>query len=292
MPTKKKRDPRGAKPKEKRGRPLETTATPDRKTILERTRKAFGSTGLRHLNDEQCVYFYQELQQLLLTDKHPHARILDWIHSLNIPRVEEQKHSTLRLSVRKAGNRLFGTVRDVRRRDAHRIAKAKAIKEEFNPIEETIRSVQKFRDEFDYWAKKSRERDEPNVNVAKLGTLYKDSVKDSVELFQAMKLIDEKDIEKARERVSIGSIQVMINQNDAQHSTGFLDKFLSRITDFPEITDGEQHCEAGIDTTDGEPGAREAITVEHWEGREDPQETDEDDGSLFGEPPEGDDGGD
>lgn len=284
------------------------TKLPTRDVMLRLTRQAFGKTTLQSMSDEQAIAFYKELWGLLRSTNAPYARIRDWLHTLQLPQIEARSEETLKLNVKLIGRRLFGKIKDTWKTipEAHkqlREQKEQAverveteergkIKEElqakFDPLRETIAATVRFREEFEFWAKKSRYREIADPQLAKLGTLYRESIRDSIETFKTLDLIDEDVMERARQQVNINSINVLVNQGDQEKTNNLLDSFLSKISELPNMIEGG-NCEAGPDTTDGESGTGETITVEYREGTESLSERDEIDRGIPGEPPEGDD---
>lgn len=284
------------------------TKTLSRSAILQRVRRVFGKSCLGHLSDDQCVEYYEMLDDLRQNSSAPYARMVEWVKAQGIQYIDERPDNTLKLAVRNTSNKLFGKLRNVVKTSpklARHVQQVTSealeriettekdkIKEDlqaqFDPLRETIAATIRFREEFDYWAKKSRKNKQADPQLPKLGTLWRESISDSVELFKTLHLIDDDFVENAKTKFNIGSIQVVLNQGNQQRSGDLLDSFLSRIAELPELTDGG-NCEAGIDATDGELRPSEADIIPDWQGAQSLTERDEIHRGVPGEPATGDD---
>ena len=229
---------------------------PTRAEILNKTREAFGNTVLGKVTDAKAFKYYTTLKRLLDSGvPGPYAKMTKLVQ--NWDELKGQiSPSYLKMLVYEVSRKLFGDLETLRKEQykanpalAKKPPKPKTPKEEiqwdkeqirqqeetekFDPLQETIRATVAFRAEFEYWSNLARATDGiiDIAGIMKAGNLWRESIKDSVELFQKLKIIDDGAIEKIRERVSIGTIQVLINQGvpNPQQTGSLLDRFASEV---------------------------------------------------------------
>jgi hypothetical protein len=227
-----------------------------RAEILAKTREAFGNTVLGKVTDAKAFKYYTTLKRLLDSGvPGPYAKMVKLVQNWNELKGQISP-SYLKMLVYEVSRKLFGDLETLRKEQykanpalAKKPPKPKTPKEEirwekeqtrqqeetekFDPLQETIRATVAFRAEFEHWSKLARDTEGITdiAGIIKAGNLWRESIKDSVELFQKLKIIDDGAIEKIRERVSIGTIQVLINQGvpNPQQTGGLLDRFLSEV---------------------------------------------------------------
>ena len=145
--------------------------------------------------------------------------------------------------------------------------KAGALKEQikaFDPIKEAIALYRSGDEELQHWENKAREDGVANMYCQKLRHTQRETLKDIFEDFQRLELLDKDVIDKIQSQVSIGSIQLLVQNKESESSSrlgGFLGDFIGKIPELlPQLIGSDVETE--LCPTDIEPGTGPAIDAE------------------------------